>query len=630
MLICCSNMTTRKRVLLLGGLVLLAALLPSVSAGQPAPLTPEIQVSGAPSTSQYLPSVAAEPDGGFVVAWLEGSNPSERTIRARRFTASGAAATEILRVSQTALPDLFEGPAVAVHAASGRFLVVWGAVEAVLGRVFDASGAPLTGEIEIHRYPQRGLFFPSVTASPDGFVVAWMMASSVSGSSAIFAHRYDSAGAPLGSELRVDAGTVSFAQKPMVAADSTGGFVVVWEQGSLQTRVAGRLFDPAGMPRTGELQLGEPVDVQAQNPSVAVAPDGGFFVIWERSRRVTDIVGRLFGADGAPRGPAARLNETRSSVRLQPRVAADPGGGYFAVWSQLGALVASRGRRIDAAGQPRGPQFQLGHQQSGFPSGVTAAFSAAGELVAAWHGLLSTGPSGVIAQRFRFSGFAGGDPCVVSGSRLACDTLRAGGPALEIPFDVLPGDGILLGNLNGDLQDDPCFYRAGTFSCDLDHDGTGEVHLSFAGAPGDVPLLGDLNGDGLDDPCVRRVRRFACDTAHNGGKAEVQVIFGLKGDLPLLGDVDGDGDDDPCLYRAGRFLCDTAHDGGGAEVAVAFGLAGDTPLLGDMDGDGREDFCVFRGGRFLCDTAHDGGGAEVEILFGEPGAVPLLGNVDGY
>src|SRR5215203_2167480 len=353
MLICCSNMTTRKRVLLLGGLVLLAALLPSVSAGQPAPLTPEIQVSGAPSTSQYLPSVAAEPDGGFVVAWLEGSNPSERTIRARRFTASGAAATEILRVSQTALPDLFEGPAVAVHAASGRFLVVWGAVEAVLGRVFDASGAPLTGEIEIHRYPQRGLFFPSVTASPDGFVVAWMMASSVSGSSAIFAHRYDSAGAPLGSELRVDAGTVSFAQKPMVAADSTGGFVVVWEQGSLQTRVAGRLFDPAGMPRTGELQLGEPVDVQAQNPSVAVAPDGGFFVIWERSRRVTDIVGRLFGADGAPRGPAARRTREAGTSPSGPSSAlsSPPGAGGSTRPASRGDPSSSSA--ISSPGSPR-------------------------------------------------------------------------------------------------------------------------------------------------------------------------------------------------------------------------------------------------------------------------------------
>src|SRR5215216_2841507 len=177
---------------LLGGLALCAALLPAVAAAQPAPLTPEIQVSSRELSVQYLPSVAAEPDGDFVVAWVDWSDTNDRAIRVRRYTASGTALTESLRVSQTVLTPVFTGPSVAIH-ASGNFLVAWEGVEAVLGRVFDASGAPRTGEIEIHRYPGAGNFDPlhtSVAVTPDGFAVAW--SGPVNGRRGVFLRRYDS------------------------------------------------------------------------------------------------------------------------------------------------------------------------------------------------------------------------------------------------------------------------------------------------------------------------------------------------------------------------------------------------------------------------------------------------------
>jgi hypothetical protein len=621
-------MNAKKPALLLGGLALCAALLPTTAAAQPAPITPEVQVSDPRLSGQYLPALAVEPDGSFVVAWTDWS-AEERVIRVRLYTASGTALTESLRVSQTALTQVFIGPSVAIH-PSGNFLVTWEGVDAVLGRVFDASGAPRTDEIEIHRYPGVGNFDPfhtSVAVTAEGFAVAW--SGPVGDRRGIFLRRYDSTGAPLGSELRVDSGVADSAVYPEIATDAAGGLVVVWEaRRDLQAHVFGRLLDAAGMPRSGELRLDEAVEARSVQPSVAIAPDGGFLVAWERNG---DVASRLFGADGTPRGPAVRLNEPGPTQEQQIRVATDPGGGFVAVWSFQGSNLSPgpRGRRIDAAGRPSGAQWRIG-DQPGAPTGVTAAFSAAGEFAAAWHGIFDGSPVGIFAQRFRFPEFSGADPCVVSRGRLTCDTLRAGEASIDLHLDTRPGSVPLLGNLNGDLQDDPCYYRAGNFFCDLDHDGRGETVVGFGGAPGDVPLLGDVNGDGRDDACLRQARRFVCDTAHNGGTAEVQILLGLKTDLPLLGDVDGDGDDDPCLYRAGRFLCDTAHDGGGAEVAVAFGVAGDTPLLGDMDGDGREDFCVFGGGRFLCDTAHDGGAAEVEIFFGEPGAVPLLGNVDGF
>ena len=376
-------MKTKTPPRLLGGLALCAALLPAVAAAQPAPLTPEIQVSGPQLSAQYLPSVAAEPDGDFVVAWTDLSDPNDRAIRVRRYTASGMAATGALRVGQSALPT-----------------------------GVDAAGTPRTGEIEIHPSSSvgGGLANPSLAATPEGFVVAW--SGPVNDRRGIFARRYDSAGAPLGPELRVDTGTVELVQHPAIAADVAGGFIVVWEvvngdPASQRIRIAGRLFDAAGTPRGGELRLDERTqDFRSSLPSVAIAPDGSFFVAWARTRQGADVVGRLFGADGAPRGPALRLNGPEPGQERMPRVAADPGGGFLAVWSFLGGSnfePGPRGRRVDAAGHPWGPELRFGHQRS-FPSGATVAFSSAGEFVAAWHGIFNGSPVGVFAQRFRSPG----------------------------------------------------------------------------------------------------------------------------------------------------------------------------------------------------------------------------------
>jgi hypothetical protein len=150
-------MNAKKPALLLGGLALCAALLPASLAAQPTPLTPEIEVNNPRQSAEYLPAVATEPDGDFLVATVDRTDPSELFIRVHRFTAAGMAVAAPLRVSQTGLTLAFTGPSAAIH-ASGNFLVAWEGLQAVLGRVFDASGTPRTGEIEIHRYPGTGNF----------------------------------------------------------------------------------------------------------------------------------------------------------------------------------------------------------------------------------------------------------------------------------------------------------------------------------------------------------------------------------------------------------------------------------------------------------------------------------------
>ncbi len=614
-------------------IALFALLFPTLAAAQPTPLTPVLPVSG-PTGGHYLPSVASQPDGESVVAWTHWA--AEKTILFRRFAASGAPLSESVQASSTQSTQFYQGPEVAVHAATGNFLIVWEAVDGrLLGRAFRRHGTPLTGEIELYVPPNpanRSQLLPSLTATPSGFVVAWNALLNETGDQqGVLARRLDPSGALVGSEIRVDVGT-GRPEDPAVAADSQGRFVVVWivRPGEEGNDLRGRLFDPDGAPLGDELRLDGPGDFQPQEPAVTFGPDGGFLVTWTSPFFTERILARVFGSTGIPRGPAARLDVRPPGFARATDAAPDGHGGFAVFWSYFrdAGDRGVAGRLVDGAGKPRGPAFLFGGSTT-LPSSPAVAAGPPGQLTVAWN---RTNVSSVAGQRFAVPPPTGADPCVVRDGRLICDTLRGEeDAALEIPLLTFqPGDVPLLGDFDGDRQDGLCLYRSGSFLCDLKHNGRPVDGILFGGQPGDLPLLGDVNGDGRDDACLRRVRRFTCDTARNGGNGEVQIAFGLRTDLPLLGDVDGDGDDDPCLYRRDRFLCDTTHDGRRAEVTVIFGLPGDLPLLGDVDGDGDDDPCVFREDRLLCDTAHDGGAAELEFLIGEPGATPLLGNVDGY
>ncbi|HEX6901696.1 MAG TPA: hypothetical protein VF789_18355 [Thermoanaerobaculia bacterium] len=615
-------METTRRLHLRGGLALLALVFPALAAAQPTPLIPPFLISGGENSQQYLPSVAAEPGGAFVVAWMRDQG-FDRTILAQRFTAAGEPATGVLTVSLTPAPGFFVGPDVAVHAATGNFLVVWETGARVVGRVFDRAGTPLTGEVEVLLSPSSSAeIYPMVAATPAGFVVTGRLRLEDGIQLGIFARRLDPAGAVLGSAIEVDEGQTGSISGAAVAADAEGTWGVVWGEGDEGLQgVRGRLFDPDGTPRTGEIPLADGFFL-VRPPAVAFGPDGGFLATWG----MFDLYVRAFDENGAPRGPVTRVNPRLGGE--EPEVAPDGHGGFAVFWSAF-VTDASRGalgRLVDGSGRPRGPAFL-------FSGSGSVAAGPPGQIAVVWNAFIRPGgPTGVYGQRFAIPPATGADPCVLREGRLVCDTLRGeSGATLEVPLeDLQAGDRTLLGDFDGDRRDDACVYRRGSFRCDLDHNGVPEAGVAFGGQTGDVPLLGDVNGDGREDACLRRGRRFSCDTARNGGTGEVQILLGLKTDLALMGDIDGDGDGDPCLFRGDRFLCDTVHDGNRAEVTVVFGLPGDVPLLGDADGDGDDDPCVFRGDRFLCDTTHDGGAAEIEILFGEPGAIPLLGNVDGF
>jgi len=198
------------------------------------PLGPEFRVNTTTFAMQVSPSITSDGSGNFIVVWqgptIGGLNPK---AFGQRYAASGAPLGVEFRVNTTA-PGYQFVPDVASDAA-GNFVVVWytddaftGGPQDAFGQRFASTGAPLGTEFRVNTTTTPVPWVPSVAMDSAGdFVVMWE--SPHDGSLiGVFGQRFASTGAPLGTEFLVNTYTTADQSGPAVASDSAGRFVVVW------------------------------------------------------------------------------------------------------------------------------------------------------------------------------------------------------------------------------------------------------------------------------------------------------------------------------------------------------------------------------------------------------------------
>jgi hypothetical protein len=92
-------------------------------------------------------------------------------------------------------------------------------------------------------------------------------------------------------------------RNPVVAMDSAGRFVVVWQskeqdQGPQSFAIMGRDYDSTGDPIGPEFLVNTFYESHQEKPSVAVVPAGGYVVVWQSNLQDGDgigIYGQRFG-----------------------------------------------------------------------------------------------------------------------------------------------------------------------------------------------------------------------------------------------------------------------------------------------------------------------------------------------
>jgi hypothetical protein len=419
----------RFRLTLLGlSAALLGASTMAGTALAAVPLGPEFQVNTYTTDNQFVPSVAVDMFGNFVVVWdSEGSgahppvrDKDGRGILGQRYDATGnAIGVEFQVNSYTTNNQIY--PTVAMN-AGGEFVVAWHSTgsagtdtdgDSVHAQRYDANGDAVGTEFQVNTYTTFRQRFPWVSLDADGaFVVVWTsIGSSGTDSSgySVQAQRYDSSGSAVGSEFQVNTYTTSDQRIPSIAADADGNFVVVWHSNgsaggdtSLNS-IHGQRYDASGSAVGSEFQVNSYTTLNQLFASVAVDTDGDFAVTWHSlgssgSDTSSDSVqAQLYDANGNTVGAEFQVNTYTTNSQALPRAVYDPDGGFMIVWESFGSgdddssANSIQGQRYDALGNPVGGEFQANSyttSSQGFPS---IAANADGDFVMAWY---SDGSSG--------------------------------------------------------------------------------------------------------------------------------------------------------------------------------------------------------------------------------------------
>ena len=388
---------TTFRVAIAGGWLWAAA---AVCLGQtPVPLGEEFRVD---TDTGYtgLPQVAMDGAGNFVVVWQSGD------IFGRRFDASGIPLSAPFRVN-TYTTGLQWRSALAMN-GSGEFVVVWqsdhqdGNLGGIFGQRFDATGAPEGPEFLVPIATVRDQRNPAVGVAGDGsFVVAW--SGYVEGGTyyGVYGRRFDAFGNAQGGDVPLRPRW----QRPAIAMQATGDFVVAWRLGGIQAR----RFDATMSPQGPNLVV-DSRNSSVDGPSVALDTEGGFKIAWMGPAGIQgdfsrDVFARSFDVSGNA-GPTFRVNTVTTSEQILPSVAMGANGSFVVVWrndnGSSGFVKGIHGRAFDASGRPTGPEFQVSALTAGGQNYPVIVGNAGGDFVVAWSSVpsMGIGQRGIFVRRW--------------------------------------------------------------------------------------------------------------------------------------------------------------------------------------------------------------------------------------
>ena len=231
---------------------------------------------------------------------------------------------------------------------------------------------------------------------------------------------------PLGDQFQVNTYTTDSQDKPIVAADADGNFVVVWEsRGSSgtdtsSTSVQAQRYDASGTTAGGEFQVNLYTTSTQETPDVAMDAQGNFVVVWSSdgsSGTDTDgygIQAQRYDASGTLAGGEFQVNSYTTGEQYGSGIALDSQGNFVVVWHSRGSYGTDtsswsvQAQRYDAGGTAVGTQFQVNSYTTGWQNDPAVALDSEGDFVVVW---TSDGSSGtdtnyasVQAQRYDASG----------------------------------------------------------------------------------------------------------------------------------------------------------------------------------------------------------------------------------
>lgn len=300
--------------------------------------------------------------GGRVVVWDSGT-----AIYGQRYATDGTTLGAEFRLDS--------GTADSARAAiapldDGGFVAAWARADGtVAGRRYDSSGAPGGSEFLLSEGPSGAVSGVRVTQlDSGGFAVASMRR--VTGSTAtISLQRYSAAATPVATGAPV---TITTAASPeadfALATLASGAVAALWTEldDAGRQSVLARRFNAAGTPDGAIIPVDGNPALDHRDPAITALASGGFVVTWTADPRDgdEDIFARVFEPDGSPRGVAWRVNNVTELPQRKASVTATGDGGFVIAWHSEpgiypGEYGTVRAQYYDGAGNPVRDEFPV-------------------------------------------------------------------------------------------------------------------------------------------------------------------------------------------------------------------------------------------------------------------------------
>lgn len=292
-------------------------------------------------------------------------------------------------------------------------------------------GQSVGGEFRVNTTTAGDQDYPAVSMNASGgFVVSWE-SQDADGNWDIYMQRYAADGKPLGGGARVNTAVAGNQRFPEMAMDAEGNFVVVWVGTDgpypYNEGIYGQRFSSNGVPQGEEFRVNTTIDNAQISPSVAMAADGSFAVVWESYAQGGNgwgMYGQRYASGGTPIGGEFRIRAQNALDYFFPKIAMGARGDFVVTWTHLdGPCCTPRGvfaQRYAVDGTPQGSEFRVNTTTANDQQMPSAAVDAHGNFVIVWQSAGQDGSGwGVYGQRYAANGTAQGNEFLINTTTLA-------------------------------------------------------------------------------------------------------------------------------------------------------------------------------------------------------------------
>jgi len=324
-----------------------------------------LYATGYEASYQNGVSVAMAADGRSVSVY-----PEDSDIYAQRYGTTGNPEGIPFQVN-TWTTGMQNRPVAAMN-DQGLFVIAWesplqdGDGTGIFAQRYDASGNPLGAEFRVNTYTTGAQNRPALAMDSNGnFMIAWESQDQDGDSWGIYAQRYDAAGSSLGAEFPVNTYTIGQQSAPALAMNADGNAVIAWiGEGSGGLGLYAQRYNQVGQALNTEFQVNNYQHLVP--PAVAMAETGDFVIVSAANIFDGMIHAQLYDSQGETLGAAFQV-DTGINNHLVPYsyrridVAMNKTGDFLVAWdinpnSESSVVYL---RHYTATGQAKGEAFQL-------------------------------------------------------------------------------------------------------------------------------------------------------------------------------------------------------------------------------------------------------------------------------